>query len=95
MKKLLIKQLIFRIIVLIITCAIVNTVIDFTISAPIENSIAVEQLNGGDTTWLLMQAFYKYKSIAQYIGFAICGFAAIPAIKIIIKLIEEITKEKK
>ena len=75
-----IKSAIIRIIVVAI---FVGITIAITTNALVTNDVAINQLNGGDEAYIAQEIYYRYKTVAPYIGAAIVIWAAMPLIKFI------------
>ena len=88
--KRILKLAITRIIVVAI---FVSISIAISTNAIVTNDVAINQLNGGDEAYLMQEIYYRYKTVAPYIGTLIVIWAAMPLFKIIYKTIKR--REKK
>lgn len=84
--KKLIRSAIIRIAVITI---FVCVTIAITTNAMVTNDVALNQLNGGDEAYIAQQIYYKYKSVAPYIGGLIVIWTTIPLFKIIYSKIKK------
>lgn len=86
--------LLSAIIRLVVVMVFVYVIIVISKNAIVTNEVALGQLNGGNEAYLAQEIYYKYKSIAPYIGAGVIIWGAIPLIKIIYKHIIKKSKEK-
>lgn len=86
------RKLRFHIIKLVAVAIIVWTIIALTTSDPFTNTVAINQLNGGNEAYLASQVYYQYKDMASVIGTIVIVLAAMPIIKIIYTTLKEKNK---
>ena len=90
--KRILKLAITRIIVVAI---FVSISIAISTNAMVTNDVALNQLNGGDEAYLMQEIYYRYRTVAPYIGTLIVIWAAMPLFKIIYKTIKRREKNEK
>lgn len=78
------KKAIRSVIIRIIVVAIfIGVTIAITTNAMVTNDVALGQLNGGDEAYIAQEIYYKYKTVAPFIGTVIILWAAMPLFKIL------------
>ena len=86
------RKLRFQIIRLITIAVIVYVAITITTGGPLNNAVAINQLNGGNEAYIASQIYYQYKDVASVIGTIIIIVAAMPIIKTIYTILKEKNK---
>lgn len=85
-------KIIVAIMLVVITALAVSATIAVISSSPINNQIAVDQLNGGDEAWYTWRFYTVLRNVAPAVGSVVVLCSAIPLVKIIITWIKEKTK---
>lgn len=84
MKKLVTTATILSIVATVIFVAVY--LLTGAATVPYTNEMAIDQLNGGDAAYVISQAWYDFRNICTYIGYAVTTAAITLIVIIIVKI---------